>query len=345
MGFKKATKSQSKLRAAIFGASGSGKTYTSLKIAKGFQSVIQSPIAVIDTERGSASKYADKFDFDVLELEKKNIINYIEAIKEAQKAQYKILVIDSLSHAWQELLEEIDHIAQTKFKGNTWPAWSQGTPKQRSLIDAILNFDGHIIASMRAKTEWETNENKKLIRVGTSPEQGKGIEYEFDFLVEITTDHIATIIKDRSGKFQDRIIKNPDESFGSELIQWLNEGAYVALAPPAKPKKGELEKIPKSVEDKFTEKILFCYSSDDETKAREMVESAKKLMDMVNAGTKINMDAIHSYVTQLFAESYNTGKYQHNITILQIFCEKIGLQEYAQKYAWWYAYYNGAGRD
>ena len=227
MSFKKATKSQSKLRAAIFGASGSGKTYTSLKIAKGFQNVIQSQIAVIDTERGSASKYADKFDFDVMELEKKNITNYIDAIKEAQKAQYKILVIDSLSHAWQELLEEIDHIAQTKFKGNTWSAWSQGTPKQRSLIDAILNFDGHIIASMRAKTEWETNENKKLIRVGTSPEQGKGIEYEFDFLIEITTDHIATIIKDRSGKFQDKIIKNPDESFGSELIEWLNEGAYI----------------------------------------------------------------------------------------------------------------------
>lgn len=235
MSFKKATKSQSKLRAAIFGASGSGKTYTSLKIAKGFQNVIQSPIALIDTERGSASKYADKFDFDVLELEKKNITNYIDAIKEAQKAQYKILVIDSLSHAWQELLEEIDHIAQTKFKGNTWSAWSQGTPKQRSLIDAILNFDGHIIASMRAKTEWETNENKKLIRVGTSPEQGKGIEYEFDFLIEITTDHIATIIKDRSGKFQDKIIKNPDESFGSELIEWLNEGAYIPPKESPKP--------------------------------------------------------------------------------------------------------------
>ena len=74
MSFKKATKSQSKLRAAIFGASGSGKTYISRKIAKGFQNVIQSPIAVIDTERGSASKYADKFDFDVLELEKKILL-------------------------------------------------------------------------------------------------------------------------------------------------------------------------------------------------------------------------------------------------------------------------------
>ena len=115
--------------------------------------------------------------------------------------------------------------------------------------------------------------------------------------------------------------------------------------PPAKSKKTELEKIPKSIEDKFMEKVLFCYSSEDKEKAKEMIESAKKLMEMVNSGTEINMAAIHSYVTHLFAESYNTGKYQHNITILQIFCEKIGLQEYAQKYAWWYAYHNGAGRD
>ena len=282
MSFKKATKSQSKLRAAIFGASGSGKTYTSLKIAKGFQNVIQSQIAVIDTERGSASKYADKFDFDVLELEKKNITNYIDAIKEAQKAQYKILVIDSLSHAWQELLEEIDHIAQTKFKGNTWSAWSQGTPKQRSLIDAILNFDGHIIASMRAKTEWETNENKKLIRVGTSPEQGKGIEYEFDFLIEITTDHIATIIKDRSGKFQDKIIKNPDESFGSELIEWLNEGSYIPPKEIPKPiEQPQPQAKPKSNADqtitKFNQSFTDAIAS---MNGQRLVDMTVKILDL-----------------------------------------------------------------
>lgn len=284
MSFKKATKSQSKLRAAIFGASGSGKTYTSLKIAKGFQNVIQSPIAVIDTERGSASKYADKFDFDVLELEKKNITNYIDAIKEAQKAQYKILVIDSLSHAWQELLEEIDHIAQTKFKGNTWSAWSQGTPKQRSLIDAILNFDGHIIASMRAKTEWETNENKKLIRVGTSPEQGKGIEYEFDFLIEITTDHIATIIKDRSGKFQDKIIKNPDESFGTELIEWLNEGAYIPPKETPKPIEQPKPQVPqKNPSQKETTVIRFNESFTDailSMNGQRLVDMTTKILDL-----------------------------------------------------------------
>ena len=51
MKFTKATKAQSKLRAAIFGPSGAGKTYTSLRIAKG----MGGNVAVVDTERGSAS--------------------------------------------------------------------------------------------------------------------------------------------------------------------------------------------------------------------------------------------------------------------------------------------------
>jgi len=231
--FKKATKSQSKLRAAVFGPSGSGKTFTSLRIAAG----LGGPIAVIDSERGSASKYADRFSFDVCELADKTIEGYSRAIREAGKAGYGVLVIDSLSHAWQELLEQIDALAKTKYKGNTWSAWSDGTPKQRKLVDAILEYPGHVLATMRSKTEWQTGEGKggktQPIRVGLAPEQGKGIEYEFDLLLEINPDHQATVLKDRTGKFQDRILDRPGEDFGRDLAAWLNEGepARVMASP------------------------------------------------------------------------------------------------------------------
>ena len=98
MQFQKATKTKSKLRLAIFGPSGSGKTYSALRIAKG----MSDKIALIDTERGSASKYADRFEFDVLDLEQKNIDAYMKAIMAAQVAGYEVLIIDSLSHAWQD---------------------------------------------------------------------------------------------------------------------------------------------------------------------------------------------------------------------------------------------------
>lgn len=223
--FKKATKKQAKLRLALFGVSGSGKTYTALRIATG----LGGKIAVIDTERHSACKYSDRFDFDVCELEKPTINNMIMTIKEAEN--YNVLIIDSLTHAWLELLQEVERIAKTKFGGNSWSAWSEGTPKQMSLINALLDFKGHIIVTMRTETNWTTTTNDKgkvvPVRVGEAPKQGKGIEYEFDMLMQISPEHDALVIKDRTGKFQDECITKPDENFGKELMNWLNDGEKV----------------------------------------------------------------------------------------------------------------------
>lgn len=52
--FQPATKRQAKLRLALDGPSGSGKTYSALAIA----AALGERIALIDTEHGSASKYA-----------------------------------------------------------------------------------------------------------------------------------------------------------------------------------------------------------------------------------------------------------------------------------------------
>jgi len=230
--FTPATKAQAKLRAALFGPSGSGKTYSALRMATG----IGGRVAVIDTERGSASKYADRFQFDACQLEDRTIDGYLAALQAAASAGYDVLIIDSLSHGWQELLQEVDRLAKARFGGNTWAAWSEGTPKQRRLIDALTDWPGHVIATIRSKTEWNQQTDEKTgrlrpVRIGLAPEQGKGIEYEFDLLLELSTDHVGTVIKDRTGKFQDRIIEKPDEAFGRELAAWLAEGAPVKQGP------------------------------------------------------------------------------------------------------------------
>lgn len=225
--FKKAIKKNLKLRLATFGTSGSGKTYSALRIATGLASKEGGRIAFIDTERGSASRYADSFDFDVLEVSNPNIETTVNAINAANG--YSVLIIDSLSHPWKELLSEIEKIAKTKYRGNTWSAWSEGTPMQDKLVNAILDFKGHVIATMRSKTEWATEKDErtgksKPVRIGLTPEQGKGIEYEFDMLLEINTEHCGSVLKDRTGKFQDATIQMPDENFGIELHAWLNSG-------------------------------------------------------------------------------------------------------------------------
>ena len=118
MKFQKAVKKQQKIRMMLSGPSGSGKTYTALRIATGIARKVGSRIAVIDTERGSASLYSDIFDFDVLELEVPTVENYIKAIVEAKKAGYKVLVVDSTTHGWQQLLDYVEKLTVTKYKSN-----------------------------------------------------------------------------------------------------------------------------------------------------------------------------------------------------------------------------------
>lgn len=269
MGFQKATKKQAKLRLAIFGPAGAGKTYTALRIAKG----IGGKIAVVDSEEKTASKYADRFDFDVQDLEKKTVAEYVSWINEASALGYDVLIIDSMSHAWQELLEEIDQLAKGKYKGNTWSAWSEGTPKQRMLVQAILRCKCHVIATMRSKTEWSVEQGSggktKPVRVGLAPEQGKGIEYEFDILMEMSTEHIGNVIKDRTGKFQDEIMTKPGEDFGKQLLDWLSTGEADIHRDQIDP---EMEKKLKHFHAIGTE----CYGSNWDTKRKEQVKAVTK---------------------------------------------------------------------
>lgn len=232
--FAKATKSQAKARVAIFGPAGAGKTMTALRIATGLAGE-KGRIAVLDTEHGSASKYADRFTFDTCKLGDSASVEVVaEGLQAAKEGGYDVVVVDSLSHSWQELLADVEKIAKAKYRGNTWSAWSEGTPKQQAMVKAILRAPFHLIATMRSKTAWleekdERTGRVKPVRVGLAPEAGKGIEYEFDLLMEMNPEHFATIIKDRTGKYQDALLEKPGEDFGRALAAWLSDAP-----PPAK---------------------------------------------------------------------------------------------------------------
>lgn len=233
MAFIKATKKQCKLRACLIGVAGSGKTYSALRLATG----LGGKIALIDTERKSASKYADKFNFDVDEMDYPSIENMVKSIKNAESLGYNVLIIDSLSHSWQKLLEEVEKLTTTRFDGNSFRAWGVATPIQRQFIDLLLKTDMHVIFTLRAKTEYvmEMNEKGKMApkRVGLAGEQGKDIEYEVDFLVMIDRNHSAEVIKDRSGKFQDEFIEQITEETGKTLAEWLEVGEVDTPATPS----------------------------------------------------------------------------------------------------------------
>lgn len=233
--FTKATKAASRIKMAIVGPAGSGKTYSALAIASGLGRV-----ALIDSEHGSASKYADMFDFDVVDLDQHHPQTYVDMIKGAEEGGYDVLIIDSLSHAWNGVggaLELVDAAAAKSRSGNSFTAWKDVTPIQRRLIDAILVSKMHIVCTMRAKTEYvieNVNGRNTPRKVGIGPVQRDGVEYEFDIVGEIDQSHVMTITKTRIPAL-DNFHEIPGRSFVDILAKWLSSSA----APVAKQAQAE----------------------------------------------------------------------------------------------------------
>lgn len=241
--FKAAKKYDAKLRLALSAPTGSGKTWTALLIAERLAAVTGSKIALIDTEHGSASKYADRFAFDVLELDSFGPLEYVAAIAAAQSAGYGILVIDSLSHAWfgkGGALEQVDRAGGKG--GNSYTAWRDVTPQQNRLVDAMIGCDMHLIVTMRAKQDYvieEDSRGKKVPRkVGMAPIQRDGIEYEFDVVAEMDTNLCLTIVKTRCPALYNVVLQPPTGTeIADTLLAWLKGEAAPplpkALTPPA----------------------------------------------------------------------------------------------------------------
>ncbi len=230
--FTKATKRQSRARVALDGPSGAGKTYTSLILASELAKREKSRIAFIDTENGSASLYSDEFDFDVLIMKSPyNPEAYYNAIHAAEQAGYKVIVIDSLSHAWEGeggALEMVDKAA-TRIQGNSWAAWRDVTPEHRKMVDAILQSPAHIVATMRSKMEYiqeKDDRGKTVIRkVGMAPIQRQGMEYEFTIMADMDVDHHIAVSKSRCKFMADKVATKPDGKFWDDFIDWLYSGA------------------------------------------------------------------------------------------------------------------------
>ena len=231
--FKKAERKSAKLRAALCGTSGSGKTYSALLLARGLCGEA-GKIAVIDTERGSASLYADVTDFDVAELVPPYSPARYKSLITAAAKEYDVLIIDSITHEWSGeggVLEMHDKATAVEPGRNSYTAWKNVTPHHTALVDAILAAPCHIIATMRSKTAYEIQDNgkgkKAPVKIGTAPIQKEGMEYEFTLVLDVSVEgNVATASKDRTRLWHQRneVITT---AHGAELREWLESGAPV----------------------------------------------------------------------------------------------------------------------
>lgn len=237
--FEAATREKSKLRLALIGVSGAGKTLSSLYIAYGITGD-WSKVALIDTEHQRGKFYANREDlgtgtflyapmFPPYSPQKyKTMVN--EGAKEV--GPDGVVIVDSFSHAWSNeggVLDIKDRIAARAGK-NSYTAWSEAGKEQNSLVNEILSADCHTIVTMRSKMAYDMQENDKgkkvPIKMGLAPVQRDDTEYEFDIVLDIARNHVATASKDTT--FLDNFGAIITPELGQELKKWLDEG----IEPP-----------------------------------------------------------------------------------------------------------------
>lgn len=257
---QRAKRSQVKIKLALAGVSGSGKTMSSLLMAYGIVKAAHpeytddqcwDKVCIIDTENGSASLYANKTvgnytigEFYTLPMKAPfEPTKYIEYIHAAEQANIEVLIIDSLSMAWVGEGGSLDKQGKIASRtGNGYTAWRDITPEHNKMIDTILQSTCHVICNFRAKQEYvqtKDNNGKTVIKnMGLGLQFRDSVEYELSTLLMLDSDHIANATKDRTGLFDGKYFTITPET-GKEIYRWLSSGVPEAPKEAPAPVKAE----------------------------------------------------------------------------------------------------------
>lgn len=238
MALKTAVKENLKGRIAISGISGVGKTYTALKIAK-YLAGPGGKVALFDTEDKSALRYADLFKFDTDDITDYSYKSYINALKEAGRGGYDVVILDSLSHAHMQMLE----------KCRTPQDWgSKARPLERELFQTIRRSPCHVICTFRQKDVYvfEEGVSRKTgkstsvpKKVGVDVVGPKGVEFEFDIAGSMNLDHAWEITKTRCPDLSGKVFFEPGEDFVEILKPWLEGGESTYVEDESPEEKGK----------------------------------------------------------------------------------------------------------
>lgn len=225
MNLRQSHRKQAKMKMALQAPSGAGKTYSSLLLAYGMTND-WTKIAIIDTENGSADLYAHLGQYNVLTLQAPfTPEKYIEAITVCENAGMEVIIIDSISHCWDYLLEY-----HSSLQGNSFTNWGKITPRQNAFIQKILSSTSHVISTMRTKQDYVLNErNGKMIpeKVGLKAVMRDGVDYEFTIVFDIDIKHYVTTSKDRTGMFMGKPEFTITPDTGKRILQWCNGGSSI----------------------------------------------------------------------------------------------------------------------
>lgn len=223
MQLRQSERKQAKIKIGLQGCAGSGKTYSSLLLAKGLTNGDYSKVAIIDTENGSADLYAHLGNYNVVSLKPPfTPQQYVDAITLCENSGMEVIIIDSISHCWDYLLDYHSSLA-----GNSFTNWAKIKPLEKQFVDKILQSNAHIIATMRTKQDYVLNQKDgKMVpeKVGLKAVQRDGLDYEFTLVFDVDIKHFAVSSKDRTELFMGKPEFQISENTGVKILNWCNSG-------------------------------------------------------------------------------------------------------------------------
>jgi len=283
--YRPAVRDLTSLLIGIAGASGSGKTFSALRLATGLAGPT-GRVALLDTEADRSLHYADQFKFDHGGLHPPfRPDTYTAAIAAADKAKYDVIVIDSMSHVWMSEGGVLDWQEEElqRMAGDDWKkreackmaAWIKPKMAHKKMVSRLLQCRAHLIICLRAEEKTKmskiTDENGRT-KVVPEPQGWQPI-CEKNFMYEMTTSFM--VLPDRPGvpipiKLQEQHrFAFPEgqpitEQAGAALAEWAHGGTA-----PKKPAKAPAQKVPEST--------LPAETDDPWTEAKEAASHGKDI--------------------------------------------------------------------
>lgn len=283
---RKASRSAAKVRIAISGNSGSGKTWSALLIAKGLVGDL-SKVCIIDTESGRADLYAEMGEYSVIELRDDFHPNrYVQSIDAAIKAGFELVIVDSATHEWDGPGGVKDLADNEARKGKApFEKWAVPMEQHKAFTNKILTATVHIISTLRTKADYVMEEytdksgkkKQKPVKVGLANVQKEGYEYDQTIEFRLDQEHYAVALKDNTGLFADKAFI-PTEETGEKIRAWLESA-------PAKPKdeitedqKAEVKALLGLVDEETVKATKKWFNDKDRSPAEtdKIIDSLKK---------------------------------------------------------------------
>ncbi len=224
MQLRQSERKQAKIKMALQGSAGAGKTFSALLLAQGLTNGDLSKVAIIDTENGSADLYAHLGNYNVVSLKPPfTPQQYVDAIELCENSGMNVIILDSISHCWDYLLDYHSSLA-----GNSFTNWTKIKPLEKLFVDKILQCNAHVIATMRTKQDYVLNQKDgKFIpeKVGLKAVQRDGLDYEFTLVFDIDIKHFAVSSKDRTEIFMGKPEFKITSETGKMILEWCNSGS------------------------------------------------------------------------------------------------------------------------